>query len=87
MGKIIAKVQNSKYTKLDQFQSDIDLLVSNCEIYCEGRYPHLVENARDIQSIFDRTLEKYKVDSPEVLSFAKDTFARLKRGWSGVGNS
>ena len=87
LGKIIAKVQNSKYTKLDQFQSDIDLLVSNCEIYCEGRYPHLVENAQEIQSIFVQTLEKYTVDSPEVLSFAKDTFARLKRGWSGVGNS
>jgi hypothetical protein len=81
LDKMVDKVQNGKYSSLEEFQSDVDLLVSNCEIYCEARYPHLVESAREVKLVFDRIFKKYDVDSMKVLDYAKSTFARLKRGW------
>jgi hypothetical protein len=49
LGEIQAKQQRGEYKSIEQFFSDIDLLHSNCVLYCETRYPDLVADASKLR--------------------------------------
>lgn len=49
LGKMLAKVQNGEYASVRSFLKDVDLLVSNSEIFCRDRFSHIIEDAYKVR--------------------------------------
>eukprot|EP00941_MAST-03F_sp_MAST-3F-sp1_P003914 g3914.t1 len=51
LSKISAKVGNNEYESIEQFFDDIKLMKENCETYCRGRFPSLIEDAKKVENV------------------------------------
>ena len=79
LGLIQERVQDGTYRTRDDFLGDVDLLVANAELFCRGRFPHIIDDARAIDSVVRTALER--TDLADVaLAHAETCFRRASRG-------
>ena len=54
---MLAKVQNGEYASVRSFLKDADLLVSNSEIFCRDRFPHIIDDAYKVRDVLRECAE------------------------------
>jgi hypothetical protein len=58
LSKMTAKVKSNDYRSSDEFLDDVKLICSNCELFCEDRFPMLPPLARNIVEMAEGLLKK-----------------------------